>query len=192
MAKRESNFANMVITLTLVTLISSALLGFVYEFTKEPIALAKLEKQKKAIAGVVPAFDSDPLTEMYKLPIPDSKDSLECYPAKQGGELVGTAIKTKSPRGYSGDIWIMVGFTPEGAINNIVVLEHKETPGLGSKMSTEKFLNQFLEKNPDTFKMTVGKDGGEVDAISGATISSRAFCEAVQLAYDIYKEGGQK
>lgn len=192
MAKKESNFANMVITLTLVALISSALLGFVYEVTKDPIALAKLEKQKKAIAGVVPTFDSDPLAEMYKLPIPNSEDSLECYPAKQGGQLVGTAIKTTSPRGYSGDIWIMVGFTSDGTINNIVVLDHKETPGLGSKMSTEKFLNQFLEKNPETFKMTVSKDGGEVDAISGATISSRAFCEAVQLAYDIYKEGGVK
>ena len=78
----------------------------------------------------------------------------------------------------------MVGFKPNGTVQNIVVLEQKETPGLGTKMKDEKFLSQFREKNPSDFNLNVTKDGGEVDALTGATITSRAFGEAVQMAYD--------
>ena len=118
---------------------------------------------------------------------PDGKDSLEFFPAKKGGELIGVAIKTKSSKGYSGDISIMVGFNLAGEIQNIFVINHKETPGLGSKMTTPAFVNQFLNKHPEKMKLKVKKDGGDVDAITGATISSRAYSEAIQLAYDTFK-----
>jgi electron transport complex protein RnfG len=78
----------------------------------------------------------------------------------------------------------MVGFKPDGTIQNIEVLEQKETPGLGTKMKDEKFLSQFRDKNPSNFNLKVSKDGGEVDALTGATITSRAFGEAVQMAYN--------
>jgi electron transport complex protein RnfG len=81
----------------------------------------------------------------------------------------------------------MVGFTTKGAIQNVFVIDHKETPGLGSKMSSPNFVKQFLGKNPEQMKLKVRKDGGDIDAISGATISSRAFSQAIQLAYDTYK-----
>ena len=77
----------------------------------------------------------------------------------------------------------MVGFKPDGSINNISVLDQKETPGLGTKMKEPKFKNQFLDKNPAIFTLKVKKDGGQVDAITAATISSRAYCDAVQKAY---------
>ncbi len=80
----------------------------------------------------------------------------------------------------------MVGMLPDGTINQIFVLEQKETPGLGTKIKDPKFKDQFLKKNPASWKMLVKKDGGEVDAISAATISSRAFCDAVQKAYDSF------
>jgi electron transport complex protein RnfG len=67
---------------------------------------------------------------------------------------------------------------------DISVLQHKETPGLGTKMTEEKFLVQFRGKNPGSFPLKVKKDGGQVDAITAATISSRAFCDALQRAYD--------
>ena len=84
----------------------------------------------------------------------------------------------------------MVGFLPDGTIKNISVLDIKETPGLGTKMKEPKFLDQFVNKNPADFVLKVKKDGGDVDALTGATISSRAFSSAVQTAYDVVKSGG--
>jgi electron transport complex protein RnfG len=81
----------------------------------------------------------------------------------------------------------MVGFNADGTIKNIAVLEQKETPGLGTKMKDEKFLQQFRTRNPSEFKLKVTKDGGEVDALTGATITTRAFCEATQGAWEAFE-----
>ncbi len=190
MAKKESTFFNMVFSLVVITFIASTALGYVYELTKDPIAQAKLAKKIRAIDKVVKPYDNKPVEEMYKLPTPDGSDSLEVYPAKKGDKLVSTAIKSYSSKGYGGDVWLMIGFLPDGTINQVAVLEHKETPGLGSKMDDDGFKNQFLNTNPGSFKLKVKKDGGEVDALTGATISSRAFTQAVQLAFDTYMKGG--
>ena len=80
----------------------------------------------------------------------------------------------------------MVGFQPDGKINNIEVLEQKETQGLGTKMKGEKFLRQFRGKDPSAFDLKAKKDGGEVDALAGATITTRAFGEATRQAYDTF------
>ena len=91
---------------------------------------------------------------------------------------------------------MLVGFLPDGTIKDIAVLENKETPGLGDKMlkSKSNWSTQFEEKNPANFKLKVKKDGGDVDAITAATISSRAFCDAVQRAYNALEteKGGEK
>ncbi len=187
MATIKSSFINLLLTLAIVTLIAGLSLGYVYQWTKEPIAQAQMAKQLKAIESVVEGYDNNPVNEKYKVATPDGKDSLEFFPARKGEELIGVAIKTKSTRGYSGDIWVMVGFDQAGQIKNIVVIEHKETPGLGSKMTTPAFVNQFLNKHPEKLKLKVKKDGGDIDAISGATISSRAYVEAVQSAFDTFK-----
>ncbi len=191
MAKTESTFKNMVISLTLISMVASACLGFVYEFTKEPIALANLNKKLSAIRQVVPDFDNDPAKEMFRLPTGEG-DSLDIYPAKKNNEIVGYAINTYTTKGFSGKIDLMAGFKPDGTIINISVLEQKETPGLGTKMTEPGFKDQFKEKNPDEFVMKVKKDGGQVDAITAATISSRAFCDAAQRAYNTLKKGGLK
>lgn len=187
MATIKSSFVNLLLTLTIVTLVAGLSLGYVYQWTKEPIAQAQMAKQLKAIESVVQGYDNNPVLEKYKVATPDGKDSLEFFPAKKGEELIGMAIKTKSSKGYSGDIWIMVGFNMTGEIQNIFVIEHKETPGLGSKMTTPPFVNQFLGKNPEQMNLKVKKDGGDVDAITGATISSRAYSQAIQLAFDTFK-----
>jgi electron transport complex, RnfABCDGE type, G subunit len=199
--KKESSFINMVLVLLIVTLVASAALGGLYELTKEPIAAAKLAKKLKAIKEVVPEFDNNPSEEMYSVEMPTG-DLLEFYPAKKGDELVGTAVKTFTTNGFSGYIWIMVGFKPDGTINNYSVLEHKETPGLGTKMADwfkpadpAKAKASVINKNPGKTNFTVSKDGGDIDAITAATISSRAFLDAVQTAYNEYNkkmEGGNK
>ena len=188
MAKKQSTLFNMVITLFVVTLLASTALGFVYEFTKEPIAKAKLAKKTAAIEKVMPDFTNNPVEEMYKVKGPEGYDSLEIYPANNDGEYLGAAVRTYSKQGYAGEVWLMVGFDPDGNVINIDVLEHKETPGLGTKMANPEFKDQFMGKQPGQFSLKVKKDGGEVDAITAATISSRAFSEAVENAWYVFNK----
>jgi len=191
MAKMESTFKNMSLSLTLISLVAAATLGFAYEYTKKPIEISALKKKLEAIRMVVPEFTNNPDSEMFRLPSEDG-DSLEIYPAKNNDKVVGYAVKTSSEKGFSGHIGLMAGFTPDGSIFNITVLEHKETPGLGTKMTLPEFRDQFSGKNPAQFALKVKKDGGSVDAITAATISSRAFCEALQRAYNTLEKGGLK
>ena len=191
MAKTESSFRNMVLSLSLISLVAAACLGFVYEFTKEPIELSNLNKKVEAIKKVVPDFNNNPYNEMFRLPTGEG-DSLDIFPAKKDSILVGYAVTTYTKKGFSGNILMMAGFKPDGTIVDITILEHKETPGLGTKMAEASFKDQFKEKNPAEFRLKVKKDGGPVDAITAATISSRAFCDAVQRAYNTVQKGGQK
>ncbi len=191
MDKKESSFINMVVTLFLVTLIASTALAFVYEITKGPISEAKALKKTNAIRAVVPDFTNLPGEELMK--IETEGDSLYFYVARQNDEITGIAVETFTNRGFSGKFRIMVGFTTDGSIYDIMVLEHKETPGLGDKIEKKKSLNkttglswssQFKGKHPEEFTLAVKQDGGEVDAITASTITSRAFCDAIQRAYD--------
>lgn len=186
MAKLPSTILNMILSLTIISLTMATALGFVYVITKEPIQQAKNQKVIDAIASVVPEFNNNPYEEKYSI------DDLECYPARMNGQLTGTAIKSYSENGYSGLIVLMVGLKTDGRIHNISVLEQKETPGLGTKMTEPKFKDQFKEKDPGAEKLLVTKDGGKIDIIAASTITSRAFCEAAQRAYDAYMKGGKK
>jgi len=189
MARTESTFKNMVLSLTLISLVASACLGFVYQLTKEPIELSAMNKKLDAIKQVVPGFTNNPNAEMYRLSTGEG-DSLDIYPAKNGDEIVGYAVGTYTKKGFSGTITMMVGFKPDGSIINITILEQRETPGLGTKMTEPAFKDQFKDRNPADFALKVKKDGGPVDAITAATISSRAFCDAVQRAYNTLQKGG--
>ncbi len=197
MAKLQSSLRNMILSLTLISVGASAALGFVYEMTKGPIETSMLNKKLDAIKQVVPEFTNNPNDEMFMLPTGEG-DSLEVYPARQGEEIVGYAIRSYTNNGFSGYIGFMVGFTPDGTIYNINILEHKETPGLGTKMVPDgtpekpEFKDQFKGKNPAEFTLKVKKDGGPVDAVTAATISSRAYCEGVQRAYNTLQQGGLK
>ena len=190
-SKRESNFINMVLTLFMVSAVAALALGGVYTVTKEPIALAKKKKLEAAIKTVLPDFDT---LQAEKIALGDGEDSLIFYTASKDKKIIGTAVKTYTMDGFSGKIELMVGFLQDGTINNTAVISHKETPGLGDKMDVKKddFPEQFMGKNPANFKLEVTKDGGDVDAITAATISSRAFCDAVERAYVAFKKEEKK
>jgi electron transport complex protein RnfG len=190
MAKKESGLLSMVMTLFIITLVASTALGFIYEITKGPISEAIALRKATAISEVVPDFDNSPASDLLKVEV--DGDTLYFYKAMKDGQFVGVAVETFTDKGFSGKFRIMVGFLPDGTINEITVIEHKETPGLGDKMEKDKSFNkstglswtsQFLGKHPDEFSLAIKKDGGDVDAITAATISSRAFCDAVQRAY---------
>ncbi len=191
MAKTESTFRNMLLSLTLISVVAATCLGFVYELTKGPIAASNLNKKLSAIREVVPDFTNNPDADMFRLPTGEG-DSLEIYPAKKDDTVVGYAVNTYTMDGFSGEIRLMAGFSPDGKIINIAVLEQKETPGLGTKMSEPSFKDQFNGIDPAAFLIKVKKDGGQVDAITAATISSRAFCDAVNRAWNTLEKGGLK
>jgi len=174
----------MLVSLFVITIISGFSLGYINELTVGPIEKGKIERKVNALKLVLPAFDNNPVEDVQKIKSDFAKDSVEVFPAFENNEFVGAAVIGSTEKGFSGLIKLMIGFKPDGTVQNIVVLEQKETPGLGTKMKDEKFLAQFRDKNPSAFNLKVTKDGGEVDALTGATITSRAFGEAVQMAYD--------
>ncbi len=180
----------MFLSLSVICLTVALLLAQVNKMTAEPIADARAMKLQNAISEVVPPFDNDPVAEAYLMP-DGMGDSLLVYPARSGDELMGFALNSFSNNGFSGTIRIMVGFDMEHKIVNYAVLQHAETPGLGSKM-TEWFRDitrpgqSVVGRDLSQGVLSVSKDGGEVDAITASTITSRAFMEAVNRAYTAY------
>lgn len=180
----KSSLVNMVLSLGIITVVAAAALAGVYTATKEPIAQAKAEKQKSAIGQVLPdiQFNNNPADEAAEVTV--DGETVTVFPARQDGELVGMAVESHDTNGFSGLITVMYGFDPEGNITGFAVMQHAETPGLGSKMD-EWFSNPVhtvIGLNANTANLTVSKDGGDVDAITAATISSRAFLRALTLA----------
>ena len=187
MAKKESTFVNMVGSLLVITLVSGAILGFVHAKTKEAIEVSGMKAQTEAISNVLPVYSD--LGKTIKVLPSGMTDSVEIFPAFKDGHLVGIAVKTWSEKGFSGLISVMAGMDALGNVTGYEILEHKETPGLGSKMITwfrnkEKPGQNVIGKNFSTTKFQVKKDGGDIDAITASTITSRAFLDALNRAHD--------
>lgn len=187
MSKKESSFLNMLLTLFAVTAVAALALGGVYTITREPIEMAKKAKLQNALREVLPEFDT---VQMFKVLPENGKDSITFFRGIKGGQWIGSAVRTYSDNGYGGRIWIMAGILPDQTIMNTAVLEMKETPGLGDKMYRKKsdWSLQFNGKNLAEFNLHVRKDKGDVDAITAATISSRAFCEALRRGYGEFRK----
>ncbi len=187
MAKKESTFANMVLTLLIVTAVAAFTLSMVYNITKEPIERGRYERKQAAISFVVPEFDQ--LQTKFFMP-PDARDSLEFNFAYKNGELVGIAVQTYTTMGFSGYMSAMVGFYPDKRIYDVVHLQHAETPGLGDKIEKDKsdWSDQFRNFDPTEKTLKIKQDQGDVDGIAAATITARAYCDAINRAYITLKE----
>lgn len=196
MKKLASTLPNMIISLGVITIVAASLLAWAHSVTAEPIAQAEKQTRVAAIKDVLPAFDNDPLTsakEIYQLG--EANAPFTVYPAYEGDKFVGAAVEGYTTNGFSGEIKIMYGFDAEGIVSGFQVLSHAETPGLGAKMNEwfrmEEGNRSVLGKNPAVVNMTVAKDGGAIDAITAATISSRAFLSALRdcfQAFETYKK----
>ena len=184
--KKESTLINMLVALLVIAAVSGGLLGLVYGVTKDTIAEVDQKKNEAAIQAVLPlegeiTYKADTLSFDYE----GTMLTLPCNLAYDAdGNFQGAAVKT-SEGGFGGKIDMMVGFLADGTIKGTSVLSHAETPGLGANM-TGKFKDQFVDKNPANYKLIVKKDGGDVDAITAATITSRAFSKAVDKAYQAF------
>ena len=177
----------MLLSLTLIALVAAAALAGVYTLTKDPITNASAKKQQEAIKKVLPQIEGIKITEV------DTIDGLILHKAYVGDKWVGTAVEASTEGNqnmpFGGTFRLMVGFDQVGNIVNYVVLEQAETPGLGALMTTwfcntDKPKQNILGKNPATTEFSVSKDGGDVDAITASTITSRAFLEVVVRAYN--------
>lgn len=192
MAKLESTMKNMVMSLTFITLIASALLAGAYALTKDTIDQAQIKNKEQAIKDVLPD-KSAKVEQAVPITLDNYADPFVVYPATKDGQLVGAAIETYSNEGYGGKIRIMVGMDDKGTISNYTILETNETPGLGAK-ADEWFRTKgdIRGKSPATTNFKVKKDGGDIEAITASTITSRAFLSAVQCAYDAFQKHQNK
>ncbi len=181
----------MLLVLTGVTMISVALLAYVNELTKGPIAEANAKALSEAVKAVVPGFDNDPIAEKRVQEMDGA--SFAIYPATKEGQYIGAAVEAIS-MGFGGELKVLVGFDAQGNILDYSVLQHAETPGLGSK-SVDWFkkgnAGDITGMNPGQGELTVSKDGGQVNAITASTITSRAFLAAVNKAYAAFAAAEQ-
>ena len=182
--KAQSTLINMLLSLTIIAVVAAAALAFVSNVTEEPIAQAQKAKKEAAVKAVLPAFDQ--LDEM-------EIDGVNCSRAQDAqGNFIGMAVEAKSAKGFGGDLVAMVGFDKDGNITGYQILQTAETPGLGAKADQwfqKGNKGDVIGKNPAN-GLSVKKDGGEIDAISGSTITSRAFCDLINNAYTIFQKGG--
>ena len=185
MAAKKDTLLNMFVALFVICVVSGGILGLVYNATKDPIAAAEKAKKTEAIKNVLPEFQ-----ELKDMNVKSALEDAELpfhLAYDNEGNFIGAAVETFTNKGFSGNISLMVGILADGTVNNISVLQHAETPGLGSKMSEPSFKDQFNNKHAESFNFNVKKDGGDVDAITAATISSRAFCDAVNRAISTFE-----
>lgn len=185
--KLESTLKNMILSLGLIAVVVGALLAVVYSVTSEPIAESARIKTQEAIASVAPKFET--VGEQWV----GSDAKVVVFPVFNGEELAGAAVQSYSLSGFSGEITVMFGFDVNGEVTGYDVLSHSETPGLGAKMqdwfkSTEG-KRSVIGRDASQGPLIVAKDaGGDVDGITAATISSRAFLDALNRAYSVFSE----
>lgn len=186
MEKLESSFKNMLLSLVTICVVAATALAGIYLLTKDQIQKQQKEKQQQAILNVLPAG--------VEIAAPETIDGMVIYRATLNGEAAGAAVET-SAMGFGGEQKIIVGFDKEGKIFNYEVLEHQETPGLGDhivewfKNADKPSQNIIGRQATGDFRVSKG-DGGDIDAITAATISSRAFLKAINQAYNAYAKSG--
>ena len=174
----------MTVCLFAICLVCSSLLAGVYALTKEPIDAAAKAKNEAAIKEVLP--DSAVTIEEERTVDLDGQKYAYNLAYDAQGNTVGCAINV-APVGFGGPILIKVGFDANGVIWNSKVLSQAETPGLGAKCTEPSFSEQFKGFDPSQKKLSVKKDGGDVDAITASTITSRAYADGLDLASRVFQ-----
>lgn len=190
MEKLKSNIQNMVAVLVVVALICGGLLAYINQLTKPAIDAQAEKALNDGIAAVLQGNAGNKVAdpETVKREVNGKEQTFVIYKMENG-----TAVQSTDPNAFGGNLTVLVGFDAEGTILGYTVLESQETPGLGAKApewfqkpenggASEKAC--IVGKNPGKVNFTVSKDGGDIDAITASTITSRAFLRAVQEAYN--------
>lgn len=193
MKKLESSITNMVFVLVGVALITGGILAYVNHITEAPI---KLQAEKTLADGIKAVMGGVQLSVAENDTIKQTIKGKEAVfvihkTVDSNKQDLGVAVESTTG-GFGGDLKVLVGFDKDGNILGYTILQHAETPGLGAK--ADKWFQKdgkgsIIGKNPNKDNLTVKKDGGDIDAITASTITSRAFLLAVTQAYNAYKSG---
>ncbi len=200
MSEQKINIPKLGVFLGLVAAVASGLLSVVFSSTKEAIAINQQKKTNAALEQVLPEFDNVPSNETKTIDSPKGWP-VKFYIGRKGDEVVGYAGEVVTPEGFSGDVTVMVGLGADGSVRKVIVTKQTETPGLGTAITDRKlkktivdlikggtelvglppnqYLDQYDGRKASGTQWAVVKDGGDVDAKTGATITSRAVCGAV-------------
>jgi len=180
----------LMLVLTSICFVAALALSQVYELTKEPIAYQKRLEVLRAIRVVLPEIDNEPDKDVVHLRSSDTADGeprdIPFYRGRLNSDVVGIAFVVGSREGYGGTIDIMLGVDPQGSILGIEILSHLETPGLGAKIIEGPFKQQFVGRSLENTKWAVRKDAGDIDQITGATISPRAVVKAIERGLRVF------
>jgi electron transport complex protein RnfG len=161
----------------LICAVAAIALSQVNSFTAGPIAAAEYASKMEAVTAVLPGFDNDPGQSAIEV------EGRVYYPATLGGEATGWAFRGVTQLGYSGEIEVMIGVDGTGAVHGLRILRHAETPGLGANYADPALLDDFFGgTNLASTNWRMSKDGGDIDAVTGATITGRALADAVEAA----------
>ncbi len=188
MKKLSSSLTNMVVVLTLIAIVAGGILAYVNSITAPQIKIINQEKLDAGIKEVMGGGDvkvskNDTVSSTIN---GKSKEFVVYYVDDSSSKSLGKAIET-SENGFGGNLKVLVGFNNEGTILGYTILEHSETPGLGAKAGLwfqKDGKGNIIGMHPGKNNFTVSKDGGDVDAITASTITSRAFLLAIQNAYN--------
>ena len=181
------------VVLLIICAVAGAVLAFVDGITSDRIAAQATIRLQQALRDVIPEADEfqDETQELSEVQfaVPGGKPRFattdKMFTGYSDGEPVGLAVMC-SPSGYGGPIETVVGVSSDGKVSGVTVVKHSETPGLGANITNRKFQMRFVGIPVGT-QVKVKKDGGEVDAITGATISSRAIANAVDEALRLFE-----
>lgn len=189
-----NKYVKNILVLTIITVLAGACLGYIYDITKEPIAAAALQAKQEAYKAVFPdasSFDADSsvnydsLNEALTNNALSNDEIIEVLNASDAsGNLLGYVITVVSKEGYGGDITVSVGIKSDRTVIGVEILDISETAGLGMNATTDEFKGQFAGKNVTSFSYTKNSKSAdyEIDAISGATITTNAMTNAVNAA----------
>lgn len=162
------------LTLLLITAVVAGLLAFVNELTAGRIDELTRQKAEQAMREVLPAQNYTPLNAALPQGV------TEAYRAGDAGYVVRVA-----PNGFGGAIDLMVGVRADGTVNGVAVIAHSETASLGANCTREEFRAQYAG---GAGPFAVGQDGGTIEALTGATVTSRAVTDGVNAALDFVRE----
>ena len=179
--------------LFIITSVAAILLGFTNMATRDVIAqqleLENTEARKSALP-IAEEFEEVKGKELENALLTDFSSIDEVYQGKKDGEIIGYTFKITSG-GYGGEMVINVGISVEGKVTGIKIVSHSETPGLGAKAAEEDFQNQYIDKSADSpLSVIKGNASGnsEIEAIAGATVTSNAVTDSVNLSIELYHQ----
>lgn len=172
--------------LTAFGAVAGLLLAYTNDVTRDRIATAKQAEKLDALRAVLPEFDNQPNQNTCR--ITANGEEWTFFVARKNNAYTGAATESVSKNGYGSRILLMIGFNANHTVQQVKILEQTETPGLGSRITEDAFRGQFTGRKLAGTRWAVRKDSGDFEAITGATISSRAVVDAVKKAADIYQQ----